>query len=1341
MRHSALLAILVGGTLSAQTANLLPNAGFEEVANGRPTKWTSNNFRTGGVARLETGKAHGGERYVALQSRDNTERIAWRAAGPLPAGTPFVAAGGWYRTAGLVKGRGRGASFRVHFYGTRDGKMRELGLRQGFFPPSAAWSKTGEKVYPVPAGAERVELQVFNWLMPGTTCWDDVWIRAVDKKEFAAMPKSQQLMSQPIPNVTLEAEAARIDPARAAVFEQSNFASKQGVALKDAQSTNVGKPETAPDLVFAFTAAQSGRYLIRTHAATDAKGTETMRRAKGKYDSLYLMLAVDKGRPTQRVVFVPWSRPTSCSQTLGKFDFNGKEQEIAVWLPEGVRLDRLQILPYVPPAVPDAVKAYKPGVAPPPSRPRLWVNETSLPQVRANLDRGENAPLWAKVRERAAKPVTLTIKPGTEIRHDRGLESAAVNKAFVYLMAGERAHGAEAVRLMRDYLAAVEFGNLLDITREIGRAIYSGSLVYDWCYDLMTPADRESIRTNLMRLADDMEIGWPPFRQMIVNGHGNEAQVNRDLLAMSIAIYSEDPVPYQYCAYRILEELVPMRRFEYQSPRHNQGVSYGPFRYSWDLHAAWLMRRMAGKPVFDDNIGDVYRGWLYMRVPGHRVLRDGDGFSDSRPANLGAATLLNYAYTGNPVVKWDFLRQGGMKGDPIPILLLNDPGLVPAEGLDELPQTIDYGPILGGMVARTGWNMGRNAADVVVEMKGGGYNFGNHQHADAGAFQIYYRGFQSGDLGQYHFYGTPYDSNFCKRSVAHSMLFVVDPAEKFRGTTTNDGGARFVLSCPLTPEQTTSNPLFANGTVLSSSVGPHAQRPFFSHFAVDLKSAYSDKIRSYVRSFCFLNLDNEQTPAVLIVLDALTTAKPEFEKRWQINALNPPERTAEGVVLHQSALGLTGKVNIRMLRPRPTHRELEILSGKMANSVAGTVFEAPKPNAPEGKGHRVVFSAKTARAQETFLTVLTMAGEDAPELPVAVAETPNAFVLSLANRVVVMPRNEKLLGEPLTVEVPPGQGWQLLLAGLAPGAWSIQSADGKTALNATVLAGQHTAFAVVDGGPYAINPTTLPGARRFTAALDFMPTPSAPLTDRVFMGSRLVPDARVKVVGENWLLPAEAVASLAGLSCAGSPKELVIVSGERKAVFQEGAKQFLLNGQPFALSTPAIRDAGTWYVSAAMLAALAGQSLAQDQESRCAELLALAHPFPKNVLWVEANQNSNVAELTAMLTAIPGRTQYWAAKGSEVQFDVVLTQPASVGAVGIQWHQGSKRQARFAIETSLDGKTWKRVFEGESSGKTAGLETYEFAPHEARLVRFCGFGNTANEWNSLVHFRVNPTPK
>ena len=41
------------------------------------------------------------------------------------------------------------------------------------------------------------------------------------------------------------------------------------------------------------------------------------------------------------------------------------------------------------------------------------------------------------------------------------------------------------------------------------------------------------------------------------------------------------------------------------------------------------------------------------------------------------------------------------------------------------------------------------------------------------------------------------------------------------------------------------------------------QRPFFSYFSVDLKPAYSDKLKEYVRTFCFLSLGGEQTPTTL----------------------------------------------------------------------------------------------------------------------------------------------------------------------------------------------------------------------------------------------------------------------------------------------------------------------------------------------------------------------------------------------------------------------------------------------------------------------------------------------
>lgn len=1145
--------------------------------------------------------------------------------------------------------------------------------------------------------------------------------------------------AEPAGPITLEAEMARYNPGRTEVVIQDSFRSKHGVSLKGDVVSNVGAPDTVPDLVFSVKAPQPGRYWIRTHAATDARGAEVMRKATGKGASLRLMLSVDGSRPTRRIVFVPWSPAESCTQALGKFDFNGREQEIRVWLPQGVRLDYLQIAPYSPPKVPTAAAAYQPTIVPPKSRPRLWVNAQSLPEIRANLDKGENAPLWARVQAQAAKPFAFQVAPNTEISYNAALEQAAVTKAFVHLMAGDKARGLEAVALMRDYLAAVQFDNLLDITREIGRAIYSGALVYDWCYDVMTPADRDGIRKNLMRLADDMEIGWPPFLQAIVNGHGNEAQVNRDLLALSIAIYDEDPVPYRYCAYRILEELAPMRKFEYQSPRHNQGVSYGPYRFGWDMHAAWLFRRMAGKPVFDNNIGDVYKFWQYMRLPIGQTLRDGDGFSDGQQVNLGLTPLLCYAYTNDPIIKGDFVRQGGFNNnDPIMLLLLNDPNLPAEKNLVALPLSLDFGPVLGGMIARTGWSFGPNPADVVVEMKGGGYHFGNHQHSDAGSFQIYYRGLQAVDLGQYHFYGTPYDNNFCKRSVSHSMLLVVDPEEKIPGTTSNDGGTRFNRGCPVTPEQAVQDPQFANGKKISSSFGPVAQRPFFSYFSVDLTSAYSSKIREYVRSFCFLNLGNEQTPAALIVLDNITAAKPEFRKYWQINTLNAPEQTAEGVILRNSALGLSGKVDVRMLRPKPEDRTVQVLNGEAAYNVFGQQFTPPAPDKPEGHGVRVLFSPRQAQASDVFLTVLPMSEDKAPELPVSLAESPTTFALTMADRVVVLSKTGKLLEQPFTVRVPKDREYQLLLTGLAPGAWSVRSRDKKVRYNARVEAGQNTAFFLVSGGDLEVQPEAIPGVPEFQAKPDLMPAVAVAPTHRVTLDGRSFSTPPTRMADGYLLLPATAICKTLGIKAVTANDALRVQTDARTALFRAGATDFELNGHRFTLPGPAVHEGDEWFLPDSIVAALLNRDLTRDTESACAQLTPSRIPHGEDVLWIEANKNSNQQELRAMLADISGRTEYWAAEGRDVRFDLMLARPVLAKGVGIQWHLGDTRQAKFALETSMDGVAWKKVFDGASSGKTAGLETYSFPPHQLRFVRFHGYGNTEKEWNSLVHFRLIP---
>ncbi len=197
------------------------------------------------------------------------------------------------------------------------------------------------------------------------------------------------------------------------------------------------------------------------------------------------------------------------------------------------------------PAIPEKAQQYKPAITPPAGHPRVWVTPQSLPVIKARLTEGENAEAWNKVKAAAIVPFNFNFDPQEEIFYREDVEKAVETKAFYYLMTGDKAVGREAAKLMQDYLSVLEFGNVTygDITREIGRSIYVAALVYDWCYDLLSKDELANLRHHMLRLARDMEIGWPPFMDSIINGHGNEAQISRDLLAMSIALYDEDPLP------------------------------------------------------------------------------------------------------------------------------------------------------------------------------------------------------------------------------------------------------------------------------------------------------------------------------------------------------------------------------------------------------------------------------------------------------------------------------------------------------------------------------------------------------------------------------------------------------------------------------------------------------------------------------------------------------------------------------------------------------------------------------------------------------------------------------
>ncbi len=858
-------------------------------------------------------------------------------------------------------------------------------------------------------------------------------------------------------------EAAALNPQRAATVEQPSFKNGKGLALKPGVEPLVAsKTDHTADFTVAIQAEKPGRYAIYGITAVDDFGASFRLKWRKEQPHYYLKMQLDGKLPTIRNSYSPWRDLDRNLTELGKFELTGKVQQLAFQLPRGIRIEGLRFAPVGKDVITPEMEAYRPATVPPANtHPRVWMRDESFARVRANLAKPENQAIYAKLRAAAVKPYPVEIDPAWEKGPDKDLEEAIANKAFVALVENDPKLARETVDLALRYFRVLEFGNAMDITREIGAAIYTAALVYDWCYPAMTPAERDFLRGRMLTWAEDMEIGWPPVRQLVVTGHGNEWQVCRDLLAMAIAIYDEDPVPYRNISYLLLEKLIPMRKFEYQSPRHDQGNNYGYLRYGCDLHAALMLERMAGKPVFDPNIYGVIDFWTYSRTPNNEMLPCGDYMLRKKYWKYPLTTMLAQAGSRSAQVKGEMMRQDSFGLFPLMALLFNDPDLKPDMGFDTLPLSIDFGPILGGLIARTSWDMADDSSAVIAEVKGGGYNFGNHQHSDSGAVQLYYRGLQIVDLGQYRFYGTPYDFNFAKRSISHSMMLVHDPDEKFNpgwGTIAcvNDGGIQLNQVPAESPEMVQTDPRFYRGKVIASGFGPDRMKPLVSYFAVDLKGAYSAKVEDYKRNFVFWNTGRAGEPAIIVIYDAIRSADASFRKDLQFNTFGKPEKTASGFVTTNRNPAGVGHVYLDMLTPGV---KMEIKTGAAARTYGDVTYQLPLPEDWIADASRVVFTPEKPSKGDTFVTVLRAVPDDAKPSPASCLASGPVLTVFCGETATVFPADGVLLKKGFNVEIPAAfKNGHLLATNLAAGKWTV---NGKTY---SVEPGRHSLLLEVKGG-------------------------------------------------------------------------------------------------------------------------------------------------------------------------------------------------------------------------------------------------------------------------------------
>ena len=754
-----------------------------------------------------------------------------------------------------------------------------------------------------------------------------------------------------------------------------------------------------------------------------------------------------------------------------------------------------------------------PAVLPPPGEhPRLFARAGDLAAIRGRFesDAEEMATHRAVLQAFIQAPPVVALPvflPGGSARtnHQIDVVSRIKAKALYSLLyerglAAQALRGQEAVQMLLDYLAAVQFAPGYNQPNEKGEVILASAMVYDWCFNLMTAQQRAYVVTRFTQLAATMEIGFPPSRQGAVVGHGSDNQLLRDQLSAAIAFYDEAPLVYNIVAGRFFADYIAPRNYAYAAQAYQQGASYGTVRFLADMYAAWLFRRMGAAPVFDPVQQMLPYHWLYARRPDGQWMRDGDVYHSSYTNSKQywsepLAFMLPATYYNNSTLKHEYLKQSLQQStsfihpqDSIwPVLLGNTTmGSTPSPAT--LPLTKYFPDPAGLMIARTGWTDGERiqvqSGNVVATMKFGGDWFGNHEHYDAGHFQLYYKGGLAIDSGIYSGrdpadpatsleYGSAHDMNYHKRTIAHNTMLVYDPDENFDGYA-NDGGQRFPGDEPESLAE------LANGykvaTVLrQQQVGSVAGAPDFSYIKGDLTAAYSSKVRQFQRSFVFVNFKEANHPAALIVFDKVSARDAGFKKTWLLHSQSEPEISGDTVVIrrtewdYNSSYQYNGKLINRTVLP--AHAVLAKVGGSgNAFSVGGTNY-AIEPEAEyateEAGAWRLEVSPAAASETDLFLNVMQVmdASSALPALPTTAIDSPLLAGVQIKDRVVLFSKSGMPLGGTVTVTLPAqSASLQVLVADLQEGTWTVRKRGTGGPIEDVVSAGGGTLYFVASAG-------------------------------------------------------------------------------------------------------------------------------------------------------------------------------------------------------------------------------------------------------------------------------------
>lgn len=512
-------------------------------------------------------------------------------------------------------------------------------------------------------------------------------------------------------------------------------------------------------------------------------------------------------------------------------------------------------------------------------------------------------------------------------------------KAFVYLLTGDEIYAYEAILAMKNYLDTFVLGYIYsDQCREFGRTLFCVAEVYDWCYYLLDEEDKNQFMIAATHIAsgnaseyyggaykglcqsgdDYIEVGYPPAAQSSVAGHGAEAQILRDYLSISIAIFDENPSWYNYVAARLYNDFIPFRNYYFTSGTYPQGVNnYAPHRHNSDVWSAWLFLCATGENPYTDDFVRIVNSMYEHETPGGEFFGSGDGARHEKQSSgiMQSATVISALYADKGMRdRFHAYYNYNMEKVPGTSIVLSlahhvifgatyysKTGTTEGEYLNANRDVIIYHDYpIGQYIARYEW---QNENAPAIFLKIGEKSTSNHDHADQGTFQIFYKGLYSGESGVYDKYGSNHWRYYHQGTVAHNGLLIFDPTladyeviGTSAATATNasrvfySGGQRHFFSGFSDLESWVANTSCNTATVLGhqSALNKDGTADYV-YLAGDISQSYLSTQASYVgRNMFTLFTGAEDIPMFFAVYDSITAANENLVNKFLLHTQAEP---------------------------------------------------------------------------------------------------------------------------------------------------------------------------------------------------------------------------------------------------------------------------------------------------------------------------------------------------------------------------------------------------------------------------------------------------------------------